>query len=845
MTHIDYWPSPAPPTRLALGLAIQLALGLTACSTPAWAEDYFNPSSLEMKDDSYAAIDLSIFAESGAQLPGIYRVDIYFNDQQIETRDVNFIEDNGNLLAEITPQQLMDLGVKVAAFPTLQQQPVDQPLTRLGDFIPAADSRFNFSKQRLDISIPQAALNNQARGYIDPKQWDQGIPALMVNYNLSGANSWQDNQPTSSSHFLSLRSGLNWGAWRLRNSSTYSQNSHGERQWNNLTNTLQRDIHAIKGQLTLGDSYTPGDILSGVPFRGVQLASDDSMLPDSLRGFAPVVRGIAESNAQITIRQNNNVIYQSYVPPGAFVINDLYPTSSSGDLEITVKEADGREHSFKQAFSAAPVMQREGSLKYAVSAGRYRSGNNSPMPHFAQTSLAYGLPYGFTLYNGLLLASDYQAGALGVGMGLGSLGSLSADVSQAKTRVADQRTQQGQSYRLQYAKSLAETGTSFSLGSHRYSTAGFYDFSEANQLSSIGSSNRLGRNNNKRSRTQVHISQSLRDFGSLYFSAYQQDYWQHKGYERNASLGYNVNLYGINYGLNYSYSQSPYQSNSDRRASLSVSIPLSKWLPNSWANYSVNTSKGNTTQQQLGLSGSALSDNSLSYSLQQSRTNHGGGTHGSLYSSYTGAYGQLNGGYSYGDRNRELNYALSGGVMAHPYGVTLSQSQGDTLVLVRAPGANDVAVGYNRGVKTDWRGYAVMPYATPYRQNSVALDTQSMGDNIDMDITSQNVVPTRGAVVLANFKPRLGNRVLINLTHQGKPVPFGAMVSLEDNETDNANSSIVGDGGQVYLSGVPDNGQLQVQWGNQEKQQCSVKFTLPAAEAENTSAVRMLDAVCR
>ncbi|WP_145564872.1 fimbria/pilus outer membrane usher protein [Yersinia aldovae] len=851
MTTMTQRHSALPPNRRALRLAIQLALGLTALSAPAWAEDYFHPGSLEIKDASYAAIDLSVFSQSGAQLPGTYRVDIYLNGQQIETRDVNFIAANGSLLAEITPQQLADLGVKVAAFPALQQQPVDVPLTQLSEFIPAASSSFDINHQRLDLSIPQAALNSQARGYIDPKQWDQGIPALMVNYNLSGANSWQDNQPGSnSSHFLNLRSGLNWGPWRLRNYSTYSQSSNGEAEWNNITNTLQRDIHAIKGQLTLGDSYTPGDILSGVPFRGAQLSSDDSMLPDSLRGFAPVIRGIADSNAQVTIRQNNNVIYQTYVPPGAFAINDLFPTASSGDLEVTIKEADGSERSFKQAFAAAPIMQREGSLKYSLSAGQYRGGGNgSPTPHFAQTSLAYGMPYSFTLYNGLLISSDYQAGALGVGIGLGRVGSVSMDVTQAKTTFTDQTTRQGQSYRLQYAKSFSETGTNFSLGSHRYSTEGFYDFSEANQLTGVGSINSLGRNNsqvrnNKRSRTQFHISQSLSDFGSLYLSAYQQDYWQRKGYERNATLGYNVNIHGINYGLNYSYSQTPGQQQNDQRTSLSVNIPLSKWLPNSWANYSINNNKGGTTSQQLGLSGSAI-DNNLSYNLQQSRANRGGGNSGSLSSSYSAAYGQLNAGYSYSANSRQLNYGLSGGVLAHPYGVTLSQSQSDTLVLVRAPGAKGVGVGNGRGVKTDWRGYAVVPYATPYRQNSVALDTQSMGDNIDMDITSQNVVPTRGAVVLANFTPRLGSRVLINLSYQGKPVPFGAMASLQDDAADSTNSSIVGDDGQVYLSGVPDNGNLQVQWGNQDKQQCSTAFTLPAADTNTTSAVRILDAVCR
>ncbi len=47
-------------------------------------------------------------------------------------------------------------------------------------------------------------------------------------------------------------------------------------------------------------------------------------LPDSLKGFAPVVRGIAKSNAQITIKQNGYAIYQTYVSPGAFEISDTF-----------------------------------------------------------------------------------------------------------------------------------------------------------------------------------------------------------------------------------------------------------------------------------------------------------------------------------------------------------------------------------------------------------------------------------------------------------------------------------------------------------------------------------------
>ncbi len=84
-------------------------------------------------------------------------------------------------------------------------------------------------------------------------------------------------------------------------------------------------------------------IFDSVPFRGAQLASDDDMLPDSLRGYAPVIRGIARTNAQVIVKQNGYTIYQSYVSPGAFEIADMYPTGSSGDFDVTIKEADGSE----------------------------------------------------------------------------------------------------------------------------------------------------------------------------------------------------------------------------------------------------------------------------------------------------------------------------------------------------------------------------------------------------------------------------------------------------------------------------------------------------------------------
>lgn len=105
-----------------------------------------------------------------------------------------------------------------------------------------------------------------------------------------------------------------------------------------------------------------------------------------------------------------------------------------------------------------------------------------------------------------------------------------------------------------------------------------------------------------------------------------------------------------------------------------------------------------------------------------------------------------------------MNYGLSGGLVAHAHGVTLSQPLGNTNILIAAPGAANVGVVDQPGIHTDARGYAVVPYATTYRQNRMALDVNAMADDVDIDDAVTRVVPTEGALVLARFKARVGAR---------------------------------------------------------------------------------------
>ena len=379
-----------------------LILLLATSIFPVQAELYFNPRFLA--DDPAAVADLSSF-EKGQELPpGTYRVDIYMNGGYMTTRDVTFSagENGHGLMPCLTRGQLVSMGLNTAAVSGINAL-ASETCVPLTEMIKDATIRLDVGQQRLYLTIPQAFMGNQARGYIPPELWDNGINAGLLNYNFTGNN--VDNAVGGSSQYayLNLQSGVNLGAWRLRDNSTWSYTSGGssasnENKWQHVNTWLERDITPIRSRLTLGDSYTNGDVFDGINFRGAQLASDDNMLPDSQKGFAPVIHGIARGTAQVSVKQNGYEIYHSTVPPGPFSINDLYAAGNGGDLQVSIKEADGSSQNFTVPYSSVPVLQREGHTRYAITAGEYRSGNEQQEePSFFQSTLLHGLPAGWTL----------------------------------------------------------------------------------------------------------------------------------------------------------------------------------------------------------------------------------------------------------------------------------------------------------------------------------------------------------------------------------------------------------------------------------------------------------------
>ncbi|EPK7359763.1 fimbria/pilus outer membrane usher protein [Kluyvera ascorbata] len=823
----------------------------------AFAREHFNAALLETGQGSSSTVDLSVF-ERGMQAPGKYHVDIILNNKKVDTLDVNFIEDPSskdktNLIPCLSTEQLLDWGVKVDDYPDVYTG--KEGCANLSG-IPAATTEFKFARQQLAISIPQAAMLFRPQDYVSPEKWDEGIPALLLSYNLSGittrerGNSGQDG----SSQYGSFHPGINVGPWRFRNFTTWNHDTDGNNNIDSVYTYVSRDIKALKSQLIMGESNTKNDLFDSFAFRGAELSSDDDMTPDSMRNYAPVIHGIAKSNAVVTVTQNGHSIYQTAVAPGAFEINDIYSTGSAGDLQVEIKESDGSIQTLIVPYASLPVLHREGHYDYTIVTGRTDIGSGKEA-NFAQSTLIYGLPFGLTLYGGVQYADiDYSALTSGLGINLGDIGALSLDVTQAWSKsythdgdtnpIQSSHRDSGQSLRLRYSKDILATGTNVSIAGYRYSTQGYMTL--PNVLQSYDRDDDIG---HSKDRTEFTLSQDI-VYGSISASYVKEHYWDQSTMS-SVSVGYNNSWRGITYGLNYTYSMNQEDEDGDddsdrneSQFSLNVSIPFDKFLPGSYINYSLNNTRHGATTHNVGISGTALEDNRLNWGIQEGYSNDDNQTNGSVYGNYKSRYSEFNGGYSYDANSHQFNYGIQGGIVAHSHGITLAQTLNDTIVLVNAQGAEGVPVSSQTGVMTDGRGFAVVPYANPYHKNSVSLDTENISNHsVDLQETTKYVYPTRGAVVEAGYRANIGSRALLTLVQSnGKPVPFGATVSVNKTSENENNSSIVGDDGQVYLSGLKDAGSLQVEWGKNGTSRCAVTYSLP--EKKSLSGIELLHAKC-
>ncbi|WP_336347752.1 fimbria/pilus outer membrane usher protein [Pseudomonas monsensis] len=759
-------------------------------------------------------ISLGQFAHAQYTVPGRYLLDITVNQRYFGSRSIEFKSGaNPDESYACLPEDLvLTFGLKPSLLKSLPRLADGQCVDLRG--IENASIKYMKNLGRLSISLPQATFEYDDPDYIPPAAWSDGLNGALLDYRVI-ANSRQTQGSSGDSRSLQSygTAGINLDAWRVRadyqarlESASQGDNPHGEAaQLNRLY--AYRALPTIRSKLSLGEDYLNSDVFDTFALRGATLSSDDRMLPPNLRGYAPLISGLARTNATVTVSQQGRVLYSTTVTPGAFSIQDLN-SSVQGTLDVTVREEDGTEQTFTVATAAVPFLSREGELRYKVSAGQPRlTGQGGSEPGFVATEAAYGLAKDWTVYGGWLAASGYQSSAVGIGKDLGVLGAVSGDVTTSRATLRwNGETVVGNSYRINYSKRFDAIGTDLRFLGYRFSDKTFTNFSQF-----VGDADAYSLNSGKQ-RYSVTVAKHF-PWLSTSFSYDHSTYWDAPAADRfgltvarSFSLG---NVKNIN--VNVSAYQTRNSRQNDAQIYLGVTVPLG----------------GNSMMSSnLQRSGSAGSSASIGYSHDD-----GEGVNYQVYGGvgdnrYVNAYvGQRASSYranasvsTDGSTYHSLTGELDSSLVATRYGVSAhgNGTNGDTRLLVSTDGVADVA--FTGQTRTNRNGYAVMDGLPSFQAYEARVNVEKLPLNTEVSNPIQRLALTEGAIGYVNFATGQGRNAFVVLTRLGgKPVPFGA--SVQDKNT-NKEVGIVGEAGVTYLLGIKAGAELVARWD--DAGQCSL-----------------------
>lgn len=837
--------SPQAQPRFALNsltiLILQTFAGFSGAlaTQNALAEDVqFNDAFLP--EDS-RTLDLSAYQQGNPVLPGEYRADVAVNGKLVTRQDIRInAEVDGSHPTVCFSRSVLELiGVDLRRLSAEATSSIESGASCLdiAQLIEGASAVFSPSTQQLDVGIPQVVLRRDARGYVSPDLWDRGVTAGTLSYNFNSNHSKTDTGSYDSA-YLGLNAGLNVGDWRLRHNGSLSWEKFDGQDYQTLNTYAQRDITSLKSQLTVGEANTSGEIFDTLAYRGAQLGTDDRMLPESQRGYAPVIRGIARTSARVAVRQAGNLLYETTVAPGAFVIDDLYSTGYGGDLDVTVYEADGTEQTFIVPFASTAQLLRPGTSRFSVTAGETRNNYINNQAKLIQGTYQLGLSNIFTGYGGSQLSDDYRSVLGGVAFST-PLGAMAVDVTHTQTDLKSGAAS-GQSARLSYSKNILETGSNVAVAATRFSTENYLDFSNAVQLLDAErnglDTSLFGR---PRSRLSLTANQSLGNWGQVAFSGYSQNYWNLPGRDLQYQFSYNKQVGSVSYGVSANRARVGL-GEMDTSLLFTVSMPLQFGSSLNRPQLSARVMRDTDGQysQQATLSGTAGEDRQYNYGVTAGHDGASGTNSASVNGQYIGPKAIVGATVSQGADYDSLSLNASGSVVAHPNGVTLTPYRGETMAVITAEGAEGAKVVGFPGLKLDRRGNAVVPYLRPYELNEVAIDPLGTSMDIELSETSQQVAPRAGAVVALKYGTQNGQALLLNVTlDDGSALPFGAGV-VDDR---GVSVGVVGQGGQLYARVKEGAHRLLISWGTKADQQCALP--LPSGKSEGKQ-LQQVSAVC-
>lgn len=329
------------------------------------------------------------------------------------------------------------------------------------------------------------------------------------------------------------------------------------------------------------------------------------------------------------------------------------------------------------------------------------------------------------------------------------------------------------------------------------------------------------------------------DLGSVNLSTSYFNYTNEKNIS-SYNVSYSNAFRKITYNVNLTkYINNDYNAKENWLLGLNLSIPLEWENRTYWVGSNSMYNTGNDQFDTSTSIGSYLGDRKqFNWSLYQNLANNADDYSAGISGNYRSSYGAVNASYSKAKNNESFNYGATGALVATQYGAVLANTLTEANAIVLVRDINGIE-SINSGMKTNSFGVGLQTGLTPYRNNSIVLDTKSIPD--DAEITNNiasNMIPTRGAIILTNFKVQNGRKLLININNNLN-IPLGSVATLDNGEV-----FYVSNLNQLFLISNSDKGNIHITWTkNDENNECYISYDLK--DLKGINGITMFNASCK
>ncbi len=785
----------------------------------------FNTDVLDVSERS--EVDLSTFINENYISPGDYWLQISINNNKLPRQKIKFYPDEKSI-SKSQPCLPPDLINAMALKDEMRKKIVFTHDNTCADLSAIPDVRINslVGKGEMKISIPQAWMKYSDPNWTPPEQWDDGVPGLLLDYNLNGQINKRFNNDRATGRSLSGYGtvGGNAGSWRLRADyqlGMYDNQYSKDRSfdWNRIY--AFRALPQQASVLSMGELFLESNVFNSFRFTGLNVRSDEQMLPPSLQGYAPEIQGVANDNAKVTVSQEGRIVYETTVPAGPFLIQNL-SNALRGKLDVRVEEQNGKVTHFQVNTASTPYLTRPGRVRYNIALGVPSTANHRINDNlFATADASWGISNHWTVYGGAIIGGKYNSWNSGIGVDLNKLGAMTFDITQSLANLQKEGVVTGLSFNVNYAKRFDSLDSQISFAGYRFAQRKFMDMSQYQNLLSTNSESDTLSQRDKQSFTISLNKTFWRDTPELNFTTFlnytEQNYWNAKKTKRfdfYVSKSFDIaNIRDIT--LSAMLYQSKTGKYDDYGGALSISVPISQGRRAGYNLQVVN--KKDVTQT---ASFSSYVDPNNTWQISGGANSDGKGVARGYYThSFPEASMTLNTSMQQ-DQNVSAGLSLRGGLTATQYGAAMhrNSSPGSTRIMVDTDGIGQVPVNQGRAV-TNRFGLAVLSDASSYYDMTARIDVKNLPDDIEARRGVVQGTLTEGAIGYRNFDVVKGKKVYAVLrTSEGKAPPFGAVVKNSQGQE----VTIVNDDGSVYLTGVNSAEKLSVNWSGGRRCQVTI-----------------------